>query len=34
MKKLIASVLAATLLFGACGGSDGSPSGTAVPGHY
>jgi len=34
MKKLIASVLAATLLFGACGGSGGSPSGTSVPGGY
>jgi len=34
MKQLIASLLAATLLFAACGASGGSPSGSGAPARY
>ena len=34
MKQLIASFLAAALLFTACGGPAGSPSGSNAPARY
>jgi hypothetical protein len=34
MKKLVTSILAAILLFGACGGSGGSPTDTSAPARY